>query len=138
MVEWEPEPVTITADEALTALREDCTERSEREEAANWLRDYLTDGPQSAKQVRAAANEAGLAWITVRRAKDALGIRPAKTRFDGGWEWALPSKTLTSSQGAQLEDVSTFGPNEQLRKADGSLTGNSCAAKEYLRAKYGE
>jgi hypothetical protein len=33
-----------------------------------------------------------MSWRTARRAKDSLGIKPAKTRFDGGWTWALPAK----------------------------------------------
>jgi hypothetical protein len=43
------------------------------------------------------ATRAEYAWATLRRARDSLGIKPSKTHFDGGWEWALPPKMLTKT-----------------------------------------
>lgn len=122
MVQWEPESITVTADQALAAMHDDATDRSERQEATDWLRALLESGPRSAKEVRAAAGAAGLAWATVRRAKDLMGIRPAKTRFDGGWEWALPGpKMLIRGEDAQTRDVSTFGADEHLPDDEGAV-----------------
>jgi hypothetical protein len=116
-IAWEPEAVTVTADEALLP-EGSADDRSEREEAADWLREILTDGPQSSKDLQRYAKDAGIAWATVRRAKDALGIKSAKTRFDGGWEWALPSKMLKGAQDAHTKTVSTFEQVEHLREAE--------------------
>lgn len=122
-VAWESEPVTITADEAL-APAVDHEARAERDVAAGWLRDYLSDGPRSSRDVKGAAIDAGLAWSTVRRAKDQLGIRARKTGFDGGWEWALPSQGASEGAHEDAEDaqrvgLSTFehlgGAGEHLR-----------------------
>ena len=43
-------------------------------------------------EVSTTAAEAGLSWITVRRAQKALGIKPRKTDIAGGWQWELPNK----------------------------------------------
>jgi hypothetical protein len=70
-------------------------------------------------EVKRQAREAGFSWTTIRRAKDVLGIRSSKARFDGGWEWALP-KMLTCTEDAQPAGLSTLGQVEHLgRKSDG-------------------
>jgi putative DNA primase/helicase len=113
-VHWEDTPVTISADEALGAAEGSRENRSAREQAEEFLRERLAAGPVPQKQVRADAEGAGLAWATVRRAKDRLGIRPEKDGMDGGWLWTLP-KVLKSAEDAQPRKVSTFGGNEHLR-----------------------
>ncbi len=115
-VEWEPSAIEIDAETALA--RDDARgEHSERDEAGEWLADFLSEGPRASSDVRKEALGIGLAWVTVRRAKDSLGIRAAKTRFDGGWEWTLP-KMLTKHEGAHVKGVSTFGENEHLRGSE--------------------
>jgi putative DNA primase/helicase len=42
------------------------------------------------KEIRAAANEAGLAWHTVRRAQEKLGVVARKDGLNGPWKWHLP------------------------------------------------
>ena len=59
-------------------------------EARDWLLDLLAAGPKGAKDVKAAAAEAGHSWATVRRAKSALRIGGRKSGLRGGWEWTLP------------------------------------------------
>lgn len=120
-VVWEAEAVTVTADEALVP-EGSADDRSERDEATKWLREALADGPLSAKDVQRQARQTGIAWATVRRAKALLGINTTKTRFDGGWEWALPSKVLKSAQGAHAFCVSTLGKVEHLgEQVEGDL-----------------
>ena len=123
-VSWEAEPVTISADEVLTP--EGHEERTERREAEDWLRDILADGPLAAKTIQQQAKDAGLAWITVRRAKDRLGIKPVKTRFDGGWEWALPEDAQDAQSpggehlrgaGASSTESSTYNPDFGVQNA---------------------
>lgn len=114
VIEWESQPVTASADDVLAMMREDPSERGEREEAIAWLEQFLADGPRSANEVKAEARAAGLSWSTVRRAQDVLGIRPSKTQFRGSWEWALPTKVLTEAEDAQPQDMGNFGNIEHL------------------------
>lgn len=122
---WEPEAVEIDAETAL-APDDGRGEHSERDEAAEWLTDFLGEGPRASCDVKKAASAVGLAWVTVRRAKDTLGIRAAKTRFDGGWQWTLP-KMLTKPEDAHIKEVSTFVENEHLR---GSNPAEECQGAE--------
>jgi hypothetical protein len=86
---WEG-AVTVTAEEALAS---DADRRSTsapaREAAEDFLRMILADRPLPVRQIESEAKAAGLAWATVKRAKDALGIRASKTALDGGWVWAF-------------------------------------------------
>lgn len=87
-IEWEAEPVTISADEALTAPSDD--HRCAVDEASDFLREELKNGPRPQKELQSEACGAGLSWSSVRRAKDALGIVSAKAQFGGGWRWCWP------------------------------------------------
>ena len=119
-VHWDAAPVTISADEALGAT-EDKRGRSSRETAETFLRERLAGGPLLQREMKADAEGAGLAWATVRRAKDRLGIKPEKSGMEGGWAWRLPA----TAEGAQISrrcstrEVSTFGGNEHLREPNG-------------------
>lgn len=75
---------------------------SAKTEAADFLRDLLACGPMPAKNVRAEARSAGLAWSTIRRAKDAIGIRSVKSA--AGWSWRLP-QDAQEAQGAHTNQV---------------------------------
>lgn len=62
-------------------------------EAKNFLRDELADGPQLVKDVRRWSADAGIAYITLRRAYEVLGVKASKrAQADGHgpWEWSLP------------------------------------------------
>ena len=82
-------PVKMSADEVLKNS-EDCTSAPARDEAEDFLREMLADGPKPAKSIKSEASEAGLAWRTVWRAKDTLAVKSSKTGAEGGWEWFLP------------------------------------------------
>jgi AAA domain len=116
IVVWHPDPVTLTAGEALAKQETAPAERTELRDAMDWLYGLLEGGPASARQIQADARDAGLSWITVRRAKDALGVRAGKTRFDGGWQWALPAKREGAHPPPCPSKMSTFANNEHLRK----------------------
>jgi hypothetical protein len=112
-VDWEPDPVTITANEALAA-ETGSNGPSPCQEAEAFLRELLADGALPQKQVKADSHAAGLSWATVRRAKARLKIKPYKSGMDGGWLWGLP-KMLNRDEDAHLNNVSTFGASEHLR-----------------------
>jgi putative DNA primase/helicase len=115
-LEWEPEPVTITANEALAAVSADTEERSALTDAMQFLRDLLATGPISSKEVERLAKADGHAVATIRRARNALGVVIDKEGFRAGWRWSLPAKMLRNTEDAQAKDVSIFGSDEHLRK----------------------
>lgn len=101
-------------------------ERTERDEAADWLRDVLADGPLTAADLKLLAQRNGIAWRTVRRAKDALGVQSKKGAMRGGWTWQLPEGVQGGHEGAEgvhpekaghlgrlRQDVDTFGEREE-------------------------
>ena len=98
----------------------DDDQRSEFEEACDFLRDTLRHGTVPTKQIKADADGAGLSWATVRRAQKAIGVVAVK---EGGrlgndkqqWVWRLAAegaqkmqKMLTEKSEHLLGNVSTF------------------------------
>jgi hypothetical protein len=66
-------------------------EKGARSEAEAWLEDFLSFGPQPAKDVQRAAKNDGHSERTLDRAKAKLGVRSVKDAFSGGgWKWHLP------------------------------------------------
>ncbi|MGH8502003.1 MAG: AAA family ATPase [Gammaproteobacteria bacterium] len=130
-IEWEPEPISITADDALNSEPDEI--RSEREDAIHWLREVLADGPAKVKDLQQWARDAGHTWATVRRAKTALNVQATKAGFENSaWYWELPKVLIDAegahvikretvstfaedAQGAPLKSVSTFDKSEHLR-----------------------
>jgi hypothetical protein len=88
---WDSDPVVMTANEALNRPAEYGSAPA-RNEAEDFLRNLLADGPMPSRNVQSEAKAAGIAWATVRRAKETLGIKAAKSTLDGGWAWALPAQ----------------------------------------------
>jgi hypothetical protein len=64
-------------------------ERTDRDEAAEWLRELLASGPVKAKDVYTAADAAGLSKDKAKRAKKKIRAIAAKQGMDGPWFWAL-------------------------------------------------
>jgi len=120
VVVWEPDPVNVSADDALAGDREEGGGRSERDDAADWLRDLLAQGPRPARDVERDARDAGYSIATVRRAKAAIGVVSRKPAFGGSWEWTLP----TPAQGAHPPKALTQDAHTP--------------ASEHLGEKYGE
>lgn len=87
---YESAPITITADQALAAMEGNGQARTDKAEASDFLQDILANGPLPARQVKADAIEAGISAKSLRSAREALGIKPEKSGFEGGWVWALP------------------------------------------------
>jgi putative DNA primase/helicase len=65
-------------------------ERSALQAAKDWLQKLLKDGVVDSKEVKADANQAGVAWGTVLRAKPLVGVKSRKKDFGDGWWWEIP------------------------------------------------
>jgi hypothetical protein len=87
----------------------------ERREAAEFLTDFLSDGPKSQKEVKEAADANCHAWRSVRRAQKDLGIKPSKSGMTGSWIWALAEDAHQTPKMLTPERLSTFGNSEHLR-----------------------
>lgn len=120
LVDWEPDPVTETADEAMRPAGVE-EERAPLEEAKAFLSGLLEFGPVPVRQIKADADGAGHAWSTIRRAQSAIGVEAIKEggHFGAGgqrWVWRLPPlKVLNPSEDAQPSRVSAFNDGEHLQ-----------------------
>jgi hypothetical protein len=99
-VDWEENPVNITADEAMSRCSVTDDERSDRDSAAGFLRQALADGPMAASTLIEQAAQNGFSQKAIRRAADKLGVRREKSSFGGPWKWELPEQDAQHSQDA--------------------------------------
>lgn len=56
--------------------------------AAEWLEGFLADGPKPVNEVLTTSKTSGVAYRTLRRAKDELKVE--HQRSQSGWTWSLP------------------------------------------------
>jgi putative DNA primase/helicase len=85
-VAWEADPVNITADEAVAARRGKEVAPA-LDEAKQFLAGLMPPSGMGVKEIEKEAKEAGLAWGTVRRAKEELGYQSMKSGMSDGWIW---------------------------------------------------
>jgi len=95
-VVWEPEPVAMTAQEAMDIM----PRPTPRDRAAEWLLTLLAAGPALATEVEERGCKAGFTLVTLRRAKTELGI--LSCREGTGWMWRLPD-TPGGAPGVSVE-----------------------------------
>lgn len=98
---WDDTPVEYTADEVVHVSRSG----TKLDSAMKFMRDYLADGPQLCTKCRADAAKKGISEITLRRAKEALGVVVVKK--GGGVEaeqWQLPTATVVSLNAYRDDD----------------------------------
>ena len=100
-------------------------EATVRREAEDFLLDFLMDGPKPAKECKAAAAEAALSLITVKRAKSRLRIASVKDGMTGGWVWSLPEGDHQNPKGLIPERLSPFGNHDPLRSESGAISDGS-------------
>lgn len=102
-IEWDEAPVEHTAASLLRAPVDD-DERSERDELADWLVDFLigNGGQAPAKEVFRAGQAEGYRQDALKRAKSRRGIRSEKAGFGSGWVWRIePSHSEGSTKSAK-------------------------------------
>lgn len=100
---FDPAPVDISANDALAASEAtgDVSDRTGKDEAADFLQVVLSGGPVAVKEIERQAREAGLLADgkpisqsrPIRSARDDLGIMPHReggVAGAGQWVWSLP------------------------------------------------
>jgi putative DNA primase/helicase len=112
-VDWEPGPVDVDVEDAL-AEPEPTAERSKRDEATDFLREVLADGPVAATEVKRQARATGIAGRTLSRAKRELGVKSEKTGFREDWTWSLPPKNAKAATSAIYGNGGTLGILREL------------------------
>ena len=90
-------PVEISADDLVLTPRSPRGEELTR--AEEFLKEQLRDGPCSRETLIERAREAGVADMTMRRAKKTLGIEAVQLRSDGQrcWLWKLTNQSPDES-----------------------------------------
>jgi len=142
-LEWEPEPVDASMDEAL--YRDD--ERSALDEAAEWLRDVLTGGRVATSDIQRLAKQAGQSWGTVRRAKDKIRAEHEQEGFGKDlkhfWHLPIDAQPLTQPVSAYGEsradtDFQPVGDGENphrcstvIRKGDERLCDGDTVTERF-------
>jgi hypothetical protein len=86
------------------------------DDTCQWLTSLLKTGERSAKEVCELAKAIHISHATLRRAQQALKIRPHKVGMSGPWMWSLPEGAHDSPEDAQENSVSTFAGFEHLRR----------------------
>jgi putative DNA primase/helicase len=90
---------------SLASAPTSAAEKSKQDEAKEFLRDELSDGPMWAKQVQMDARDAGISSGTLANAKAALRVRSEKIGTEG-WQWSLPDKEGDKDEDTKTEDPS--------------------------------
>jgi hypothetical protein len=90
-------------------------ERTERDEAADWLTDYLVDngGQAAAKDVLKAARADGHSERTMQRARSRAGVKSERRGFGQGAIWVLDTTFAPHSRHSrQASEAGTNGTND--------------------------
>jgi hypothetical protein len=107
-VVWEDEIVVVSADDALRGDgRTDEYEATLVNSAAEWLREFLADGPVASNDVKLEAKEAGYSLATLRRAQAMLKVKPHRDAgVCGGtaWYWGMPEQPVNRQNELKTED----------------------------------
>ena len=142
-VDWEPDRVNMTADEALASFTGGYGGgRTERDDATDWLRDYLSAGPKPASSVISDAKAAGFSKRTIDRAKPEAVVRTRKAKFGGGWVWELtPGQGRQSdAEDCQAPDGGNLGtkPDESREILAKIATGGEVATLDEIGGNLGD
>jgi putative DNA primase/helicase len=87
----------------------DGEERTGTDEAVEFLEEVLSGGPRQADEIIIQARRLGISEKMLRAARGRLGIKPTKTGFRAGWEWALPEGSLPSEDRGHLRESGDRG-----------------------------
>lgn len=91
-VQWDSDPVTLTASEVLNQSMGQGSAANAQTEACAWLRDSLSDGAKPASELKDEAKRDGFSWRTIERAKKTIGVQSQREGYssNGRWMWVMP------------------------------------------------
>ena len=120
-VAWSADPVNVDVDEVMAAGT-DREAATERDEAKDFLRTVLADGPVASKDIKAeASSNGGPSWRTIQRAKAEMNIEVYREGFGKGatWMWNLADppedhRTPPDPIGCQSQSVASYGESGVL------------------------
>lgn len=117
---WEAGVITTTAQEAMAPLVQG-EDRSDLDDAKDFLRELLANGALPSKQIRGDAEGAGHAWRTIQRAQKELGVVASKKGMKEGWFWRLDTHSCPEGRQNISKDAT---PREwQSSDSSGSFGG---------------
>jgi putative DNA primase/helicase len=110
-VAWEPDEVSMSADEAMSAEpRRRGPAADEFEEATEFLRTALADGPRPTKEVEQEAREGyGIAKRTLERARKSLQVESFRQTVPGAWMLRLPNTANNSANAPESQQCGGLG-----------------------------
>jgi hypothetical protein len=114
-VEWKG--VTEHDANSLAAAPASPAEKTKQEEAAEFLRAELADGPEWARVIYRDANDAGISRGTLLIAKSTLRVLSEKIGTEG-WQWSLP-------EGSNPEGAKNTYPLDSLEPLEPLAPSNS-------------
>jgi AAA domain len=133
-VEWAGES-SQTAESLLAPIKTDAGPALEN--AAEFLRELLSDGPMPATDVFEHAERPGIAAMTLRRARKRLGITSAKRGGRGqsqSWYWSLPGGTDDHTDTSAENDHLQARDNAKLLRGRGNSEGDH-SEHDHLQTK---
>lgn len=99
-VEWEPDPIVLTADDAMQGGTGSDGLPTVMSTVTDWLKIRLTPGALPATTIREEALEHGFSLTTLDRARIALRIVTRKVGgLSGHWMWGLSEEAITGQMG---------------------------------------
>ncbi|MBL4809923.1 MAG: AAA family ATPase [Phycisphaerales bacterium] len=106
-VQWDANPVSITASEVLAKNSGGSGGSNAGDEAGDWLRDVLSNGPMPSSEIKSMAERDGFVWRTIERAKKRIGAVATREGFanEGRWMWAMPSIDRHNEPKADTTDI---------------------------------
>ena len=139
---WDADPVDTTADQALAAAAgrrgDGGGEGTAKDEAVDFLRRALADGPVPAKEIQCQAVEACLLGSTspigdskpFRAARQVLGVASGKAGMEDGWVWALPKAPSDAEDAPRIRR-----PSSECKAPSPRLTPEQQAAVDRAFAR---
>ena len=135
-VVWESDPVTLSADDALSSDRVEAGKPTEQDDVEVWLHSYLRDAPKRVNDILKDAKNAGYSVATLRRAKAGLGVVSNKEGVDSAcWVWSLPTQLEISTLQKVLSENTSFNTNEHVRETTAKTSLNHMELPKVLNHK---
>lgn len=137
-VVWEEERIS---EDVMNLMKppSDSEDNSVLKEAMDFLSKELAHSARTVNQLKKAANEYGLSWMSITRAKIALKIIPKKSGLTGGWVWSLPEELKKTSNEGKIIPFEKIGQilSKMVKPSEKTPNTNSLSIFEDGQANEG-